>query len=238
MRRIATLAILLILFVGLAGATAWAPTYNTGHMGGDKFPGPVTAFGLGATYSPTDVSGTYNGYGQVAIQTIAAAETSDDDQCWTAVPCNNTTNILLTSTSGTPAFLAQPDVPRNIIVTPSGSATGWLLVTGTDIAGDAITSNLTFAGASVVAGTKAFKTVTRINGHFTQETARTLKVGTGDVLGLNVKLSYNTVLFDFVGATRDTTAPTVAVSSSVLASNTIDTYTAPGGAVTKVWMVI
>ena len=74
------IAILLILFAGFAGAASWTPTYNAGHSGGDAFPGPVTAYGLDATYAPTDVPNTNNGYGMVAIQTIAAAESSDDDQ--------------------------------------------------------------------------------------------------------------------------------------------------------------
>ena len=40
MRQI-ILAILLILFVGFAGATNPTPTYNMGHQGGDKFPGVI-----------------------------------------------------------------------------------------------------------------------------------------------------------------------------------------------------
>ena len=89
------------------------------------------------------------------------------------------------------------------------------------------------------ASTKAFRTVTRVDATLaTGETAKTLKLGTGDLLGLNSKLSKNTVLFDFVGSTRDTTAPTVTVNSTVLSLNTIDTYTAPGGAVTMIWYIV
>jgi len=182
---------------------------------------------------------TANRLGWVSIQTMAAAETSDDDQLFAAIPCNNTVHILVTSSGiGSSTFLVQPDASRNIIVTPSGTATGSLKLTGTDIANSAITENLTFSGSGVLASAKAFRTVTRIDGTFSHGTPITLKVGTGDLLGLNSKLSANTVLFDFVGSTRDTTAPSVTVSSSVLALNTIDTYTAPGGAVTKVWYIV
>lgn len=177
---------------------------------------------------------TANRIGWVSIQTIPAAETSDDDQLTTATPANNTTHILLV----TAQFLAQPDVPRNIIVTPSGSVTGSLKITGTDIAGSSITENLTLNGAGVVASTKAFKNVTRIDGTFTQETARSLKIGTGDLLGLNSKLATNTILLAALDDTREGTAPSITVNSTVLSLNTIDTNTAPGGKITKVWYIV
>ena len=232
------LAILLIVFGGIAGAASWTPVYNTGHSGGDAFPGPVTAYGLDATYAPTDVPNTNNGYGMVSIQTIAAAESSDDDQIKAAKTneFNATTKFVLTTANGN--FLAQPDVPRNIIVTMNNTATCDLKITGTDIAGAAITENLTWAAESgAKASTKAFKTVTRIDATSSVTTVQG-KIGTGDLLGLNTMLSKNTVLFDFVGATRDTTAPSVTVNSTVVGLNTIDTYTAPGGSATMVWMVI
>jgi hypothetical protein len=43
---------------------------------------------------------------------------------------------------------------------------------------------------------------------------------------------------DYVGTTRDTNAPAVTISSTVLSLNTIDTSTAPGGYITKVWMIV
>ena len=180
-------------------------------------------------------TGTANRLGWVAIQTIAAAESSDDDQLFAATTghCNQSTNINKTT------FLAQPDVPRNIIATYNASTSGSIKITGTDISGAAITENLTISSASTAASTKAFKTVTRIDADLTTgQTNKTLKMGTGDLLGLNSKLSKNTVLFDFVGATRDTTAPSVTVNSTILALNTIDTNTAPGGAATMVWYIV
>lgn len=187
-------------------------------------------------------TGTANRLGWVAIQTIAAAETSDDDQLlnYTGGALNQTTNLIVTSTGAYSAyFLAQPDVPRNIIVTTNASTSGSIKLTGTDIASAAITENITLSSASSGASTKAFKTVTQIDADLTTgQTAKTLKVGTGDLLGLNSKLTKNTVLFDFVGATRDTTAPSVTVNSTVLSLNTIDTYTAPGGSATMIWYIV
>ena len=172
-------------------------------------------------------------------QTIAAAESSDDDQLFAAIPANNTTHILVTSTGvGSSTFLAAPDVPRNIIATPSGSATGSLKLTGTDISGTVITSNLTFAGAGVIASTKAFKTVTRLDGTFTQTTPRTFKIGTGDLLGLNQYLPMNTVLVAYLDGVREGTAPAVTTSLVTLGLNTIDTSGAPAGKVTSVLMLV
>ena len=185
----------------------------------------------------TDTS-SVNRLGWISIQTIPAAESSDDDQICAAFKnqFNATTKFVLTPASS--KFLAQPDVPRNIIVTMNATATIAMKLTGTDIAGTAITENLTWAGESgIKASTKAFKTVTRIDA---TESATTVqgKIGTGDLLGLNTKLQNNTVLMDYVGATRDTNAPAVTISSTVLSLNTIDTSTAPGGYITKVWMVV
>lgn len=187
-------------------------------------------------------TGAANRLGWVAIQTIAAAESSDDDQLLntTGGKLNQTTNLLINSIGvGSAYFIAQPDVPRNIIATWNATTSGSLKLTGTDINNAAITENLTVSSGTTAASTKAFKTVTRIDADLTTgQTPKTLKVGTGDLLGLNTKLSKNTVLFDFVGATRDTTAPSVTVNSTVLSLNTIDTYTAPGGAVTMIWYVV
>jgi hypothetical protein len=249
-------ALLLILFLGIASAQIetyspfesdtgkyimpiennGAPWYHdeaTMYFGDDKdvtITFNATDNRLNVTV-PNEVSGSINSVDQAQVQTIGTTttspEASDDDQLFAAIPANNTTHILVTS-SGTHSstFLAAPDFARNIIVTPSGSATGSLMLTGTDISGAAQTSNLTFDGASVVASTKAFKTVTRVDGTFTQTTPRTMKVGTGDLLGLNTKLATNTVVMAAINNVREATAPTVTVSSVTLGLNTVDLQSA------------
>lgn len=47
----------------------------------------------------------------------------------------------------------------------------------------------------------------------------------------------NPVVYCSVNGAREATAPAVTMSSTVLAQNTIDTDTAPGGHVTKVWVL-
>lgn len=249
-KKILILSIILLLSFSMAGAVMWdlkdimtgkqmvpddnngAPWFNDSSeltLG----TGQDVAISFDATNNrlaitvPTGVSGSTNSVDMVQVQTIgtttAAPEASDDDQLFAAVPANNTTHILVRSSGvGSSSFLAQPDFPRNIIVTPSGSATGSLKITGTDISGAAITSNLTFTTTGAVSGLAAFATVTRIDGTFTQAAARTLKIGTGDVLGLNQKLATNTVVLAALNAVREATAPTVTVSSTTLSLNTID----------------
>ena len=187
-------------------------------------------------------TGTANRLGWVSIQTIASAESSDDDQLLntTGGALNQTTNLIVTSTGAYSAyFLAQPDVPRNVIATWNATTSGSIKLTGTDIIGASITENLTVSSGTTAASTKAFKTVTRIDADLTTgQTAKTVKIGTGDLLGLNSKLATNTVLLAALDGTREGTAPAVTVNSTVLSLNTIDTSTAPGGKITKIWYIV
>lgn len=223
MKRILVAILAIFLFATAANAI---PAYFGGSQG------------LHLRYVEVDSvrsSAEANDFWQGAIQTIPAAETTDDDQLFAATTghCNQSTNILKT------VFLAQPDVPRNIIATFNASTSGSIKITGTDISGAAITENLTISSATTGASTKAFKTVTLVNADLTTgQTNKTLKMGTGDLLGLNAKFATNPVLFCALNNAREATAPAVTVSSTVLAQNTIDTSTTPGGKVLKVWMAI
>jgi len=224
MKKVLTFLVLAVIMGLAAGQGSWYPQ----AVGGK----PIQSDGGGTNYAYA-----------IALQTIAAAESSDDDQLLntTGGMLNTTTNLIVTS-SGTYStyFLAQPDVPRNIIGTVNASTNLSVKLTGTDISGAAITENLTWTAATgVKASTKAFSTVTRIDATLAaNDTAKTLKVGTGDLLGLNSKLSTNTVLLAALDGTREGTAPSVTVNSTVLSLNTIDTHTAPGGKVTKVWYIV
>lgn len=205
----------------------------------------ITGVALGAsaplnkdavTTIKSDISGTSNRLGWVSIQTIPVAESSDTDQICNDVSLNSTTALALDPTAS--QFLAQPDVPRCLVVTPSDVVTTTIKFTGTDISGAAITEWANFSASSTAVTTaKAFKTVTMINAT-TTGTTRTADIGTADKLGLNTKLSTNTVLLAALNDTKEATAATVTVSSTVLSQNTIDTSTAPGGKITKVWMVV
>jgi hypothetical protein len=92
------------------------------------------------------------------------------------------------------------------------------------------------ASADAQTTAKAFKSVTRIDATTSGDT-RTVDIGTADKLALNKKFAVNPVVYCSVNGAREATAPAVTVSSTVLAQNTIDTATEPGGHVTKVWVL-
>ena len=185
--------------------------------------------------SASDVPGVNNVWATPGIIEIAAAETSDVDQICNDVSLNSSVKLALDPTRS--QFLDQPDVPRCIIVTPSDAVTTDIRFTGTDIAGATITENLTFEASSTAQTTVgAFATVTMINAT-TTGTTRTADIGTADKLGLNQKFAVNPVVYCTVNGAREATAPSVAVSSTAVCNNTIDTNTVPGGHATKIWVL-
>mgnify|MGYP001298806143 CR=1 FL=1 len=136
--------------------------------------------------------------------------------------------------------ITNPAVPRNLIVKGNAAGiTGNVVITGTNYADAAISETIALSGASAVEGNKAFKTVTNINlPAKTNESGDTVSVGWGDKLGLPYKLAHNTVLVAFLGNTKEGTAPTVAVSSSAVESNTVDLNSALNGSLVDVYLLV
>ena len=126
-------------------------------------------------------------------------------------------------------------VARNITVTHTATSTvdtlGTIDIVGTDIAGNALTESITPLNGTVASGAKAFKTITSITGAgwVVNTGADVIKVGFGDKLGLPDKLPYDTVTQAYFGGVRESTRATVAVSATVLGSNTIDLNSASDG---------
>ena len=60
------------------------------------------------------------------------------------------------------AFEGQPPSPRNITAVCSGTQTGNIVVTGTNLAGKVITETITLTSDTPVAGNLAFATITKI----------------------------------------------------------------------------
>lgn len=125
---------------------------------------------------------------------------------------------------------------RNVTVTQTAvgaeDTNGTILVTGTDLSGATITETITPNAGATVAGAKAFKTVASVvgAGWVIGEGNDTITVGFADVIGLPDKLSDTAqVLAASKSNVKQTTAPTVTVSSTVLASNTVDLDTAMDG---------
>lgn len=140
--------------------------------------------------------------------------------------------------------ITDPSVPRNITATAGGTSGDigaiQVIITGTNYQDEEITETLpvfTVNTPGTVAGSKAFKTVTSIEIPAHDGTGATTAIGFGEKLGLPFKLAHNTVLAAFLDNTLEGTAPTVAVSSSALESNTVDLNSALDSKVVDVYLI-
>lgn len=160
-------------------------------------------------------------------QSIVDAEVADDDQVLTT-NAGPTAATALTITS----FTAQPDVPRNITITPTGTTTDVescvVTISGTNIRNASISDTITFAAnaSTIGATTKAFKSVTSVafpadceSGGF----AATWIVGVGDVLGLNKCMdAAGHVVFAVFNNAYEGTRPTCIADADEIEKNTCD----------------
>ena len=121
--------------------------------------------------------------------------------------------------------ITQPTTPRNVtITTAKGGGTnmsGNVVVTGTNIWGQTITDTLAEGADGLVAGTKAFKTVTSILVPVRIQASDAVTVGYGDSLGVDVFLPNTSCC---IKQTKDgvaDTLPTVSCDADEIEKNTI-----------------
>ena len=182
--------------------------------------------GVGAGTSVTATAAELNKAGVKAssatrLYNLGAPALADDD-------------LIVTSTNmkvGSYTVAAQPEVPRNITVTATAGATadtlGTITITGTNYEDEVISEVITPVAGSAIAGTKAFKTVTTVVGagwviDAVEGTNDTIKVGTGNELGLPLVLDSTTeIIMGVLGVTITATNPTVA-NPATLEGTTID----------------
>lgn len=132
--------------------------------------------------------------------------------------------------------ITNPPTPRCITATAGGTTAdiGAIQVTvnGTDAEGNTISEDLpafTENTAGTVTGSKAFATVTSIVVPAHDGTGATTAIGLGPKLGLGRRLSRNTVVAAFLAGAKESTAPTVAVSATAIAENTVQLNSALNG---------
>lgn len=140
----------------------------------------------------------------------------------------NTTTTAVALTSG----LTNPDIPRNLTITPAGStgtvAECTITVTGTNIKGEAITEDFAFAAdaSTATTGSKAFKTVTQVDFPANCEDSdysAVWKIGVGEKLGVNKCLANaGDILHSLIDGAKEGTAPTMAVDVDDVEGNTVD----------------
>lgn len=134
--------------------------------------------------------------------------------------------VVLTS------FTAQPDVPRNLTITPTGTTTDveacTITAAGTDILDDAITEDFAFAAndAITLSGAKAFKTVSSVTWPASCESGSfgaTWIIGVGDVLGLKSCMDYaGAVAWAVFDGAYEGTRPTCVADNDEVSKNTCD----------------
>ena len=118
------------------------------------------------------------------------------------------------------------DAPRNITATSGGTAGDikavQVVLAGLDMEGNAIAETLpifTVNSATTVTGAKIFAKVTSITIPAHDGTGATTAIGTGSKLGIDKRLSRNSVYRAYLGDTIEGTAPTVTVDATNLEGN-------------------
>jgi hypothetical protein len=180
----------------------------------------------------TDVSGIIADRGFIAHITVLEPATQSVSAILPATALTSTTQTI---TSG----INNPDVPRSLKI--KGNAvgiTGNVVITGTNIADEEITETIALNGDAEVLGNKAFKTITSIQ--LPPETnvgTDTVSVGTANKLGLPYKLKRNTVIAAYRDNIKETTAPTVATSTTVIEDNTVLLSSALNGTNIDIYLI-
>jgi len=136
--------------------------------------------------------------------------------------------------------ITSPVCPRNVTVKGNaGGMAGAVVITGTDMADEVLTESIALNATTEVAGLKAFKTVTQVElPVLTNAVTDTVSVGIGELLGLPYKLTHNTVIATYLNNVLEGTAPTVATSTTVLASNTADLNSANNATDVDIYLLI
>ena len=136
------------------------------------------------------------------------------------------------------SFIAQPDLPRNVTITPSNTASVeacTVTVTGKNIHGSTITEDFTIANdqSTATTGSKAFKTLTSVAFPAACEASpygAVWDVGYGTKIGLKSCLDVaGNIIKATANGTTEGTAPTMGVNATAVESNTAIFNTAPNG---------
>lgn len=162
-----------------------------------------------------------------------------EKQSFANVIAAGTANVLSANAGNTGAgavtvtsFVAQPDVARNLVVTPGGTtndvAACSVTVLGTNNIGQSISEAFAFSAnaSTATTGSKAFLTVTGVvfpAGCEDSPYGATWSIGYGEKLGVKRCMdSAGHILFSTLNGSKEGTAPTMAVDSDELEKNTAD----------------
>ena len=119
-------------------------------------------------------------------------------------------------------FAGQPAVPRNVTVKGNdANVSGNVTIEGLNAFNVPMVEVIALAGAALVVGNKAFRTVTKATlPKYAVANTERVRVGTGAKLGLPVTLSRDTILAAFRGGAREANRPTVVFDAANVEGNT------------------
>lgn len=190
----------------------------------------------------SDVDGNVSDRGFVKRLSVSGEEAvaADTDGVLAAVQDDGEEQVITTG-------LTAPPYPRNITATATGGEDDTdigaiqVVVAGTNYLDEAITETLpafTANTAGTVAGSKAFKTVTKVTIPAHDGTDVTTEIGFGDALGLPDALELDTIIAAYLDGTREGTAPTVAVDPDNIEGNIVDLNSALDGSPVDVLYIV
>lgn len=142
--------------------------------------------------------------------------------------------------------MPEASIARKLLITVTqvggvNDTMGTLTIVGTDISGAALSETIAPTANTTTTTLNAFKTVTSITGagwvrDGAGGTEDTIKIGTSEAIGLPDKLSDTAqILSVSLNGVKEATAPTITVSSTVLAKNTVDLNSALNGNPVKIY---
>ena len=190
----------------------------------------------------TDVEGLSVDRGFIANLVWTALQTAAADAAGAVLTEAASATEIVTVLAA--AMLAQPPCSRNAVVTVAATTAGHvkaaaIRVNGLDLNGVAIYEDFTpvVDTPAVLTGTKAFASFTSLVIPAQDGASVTISLGWGELIGLPYMLTKKRVLVTLNDGVVDT-APTLAISSSVLSSNTVDFNGSLDGSVMDMSIVV
>jgi hypothetical protein len=160
---------------------------------------------------------TYVGYGFAGYFGVWAQRWYRPDAASdTAVHAAVTLGNGVTTTVNT--NITNPDFARALTIKGAmsgGSLTGNVVITGTDIRGNAISNTIALNDNATVIGTKAFKTISSILLPARVTAGDTVSIGISDKLGLEMIPKLAVAISAHHDATLEGTLPTITVGASI-----------------------
>jgi hypothetical protein len=146
----------------------------------------------------------------------------------------------VTTTVLAAALTAQPPTPRVLSITGNAAtATGNVVITGTDFSGATLVETIISTGAATVLGVKAFATIANIVFPARGAGGDTISVGTSDKFGIPYLLPFaGAVILLVNNGTATTVAAGSSFSATVLADNFIDPTAALNAQQVDVYMIV